>query len=372
MVRTILHINSSDEQGGAARIASAMHLHNLHGTYFDLRALPPLSRELPVVVTLHDMWLLTGHCAHAVGCPLWQTGCAVCPCPPRRHRAGPAAVSRNWRRKKEILQRCRLSVITPSQWLMDRVAESYLGPAVREGRVIPNGVDVAIFHPGERGRARAQLELPAHAWILLFSAHEARRNPWKDYECVRRAAAALAERATPRQTILLVLGDDGGPAQEGLLAVRHIPYVADDRVVADYYRAADLYLHAAHADTFPTTILESLACGTPVVATAVGGIPEQVKSLSLPIPGALGRGAREDATGVLTRPGDFQAMAEAGLYLLQEEELRGQISRNARREATRCFTSERQAQEYLRFYETVLARAPEAPPRTTSLSVGLP
>ena len=51
--------------------------------------------------------------------------------------------------------------------------------------------------------------------------------------------------------------------------------------VAPYYQAADVYLHAAKADNFPRAVLEALCCGTPVVATAVGGIPEQVKGLKI-------------------------------------------------------------------------------------------
>ena len=51
-----------------------VHCHNLHGGYFDLRALPWLSRKAPVVITLHDAWLLSGHCSHSFECERWQSG----------------------------------------------------------------------------------------------------------------------------------------------------------------------------------------------------------------------------------------------------------------------------------------------------------
>ena len=85
-----------------------IHGHNLHGEYFDLRALPWLSRKAPVVLTLHDSWLLTGHCAQSFECMRWKTGCGHCPdltiYPDlRRDRT-----AYNWQRKKEVYAQSRL------------------------------------------------------------------------------------------------------------------------------------------------------------------------------------------------------------------------------------------------------------------------
>src|SRR3546814_3518586 len=81
---------------------------------------------------------------------------------------------------------------------------------------------------------------------------------------------------------LLALGDSGPDEKVGNTELRFVPYQSEEAVVASFYHAADIYLHAAHADNFPTTLLEAAACGLPVVATAVGGIPEQVESLDHP------------------------------------------------------------------------------------------
>src|SRR5215510_6516066 len=108
------------------RMPDIVHLHNLHGGYFDLRVLPWLSRQLPVVVTLHDAWLLTGHCAHSFDCERWKSGCGQCPdldIYPAIARDGTA---HNWRRKREIYRNSRLYVGTPSRWLMQRVEQSIM------------------------------------------------------------------------------------------------------------------------------------------------------------------------------------------------------------------------------------------------------
>ena len=119
-----------------------------------------------------------------------------------------------------------------------------------------------------------------------------------------------------------------------------MPYQKDPKVVARYYQVADVYIHAARADTFPNTVLEALACGTPVVATAVGGIPEQVE---------------DGVTGFLMPPGDAEAMAEAIITLLTDDALRMRLGRNAAEDAQRRFTLNRQVEAYLGWYEELVA-----------------
>jgi glycosyltransferase involved in cell wall biosynthesis len=126
-----------------------VHAHNLHGGYFDLRLLPALSRRIPTLLTLHDAWLLSGHCAHSFDCERWRTGCGECPdlsIYPAIRRDGTAA---NWRRKRDIFGGSTLHIATPSEWLMERVRASMLAPAARTMHVIPNGVDLELFAPGE-------------------------------------------------------------------------------------------------------------------------------------------------------------------------------------------------------------------------------
>src|ERR671918_1684959 len=96
---------------------------------------------------------------------------------------------------------------------------------------------------------------------------------------MRSAIGQLAERRSQRQLIFVALGEDAPAERIGAAEVRFVPYQKDAALVARYYQAADIYIHSARADTFPNTVLEALACGTPVVATAVGGISEQVKGL---------------------------------------------------------------------------------------------
>jgi glycosyltransferase involved in cell wall biosynthesis len=315
-----------------------VHAHNLHVDYFDLRYLATLSRQLPVFITLHDEWLLTGHCACTLGCPRWESGCGHCPDLSTYPAVRRDATDWNWKRKRAIYERSQLHVAAPSRWLHDRMRRSILAPV--DSRVIPYGVDFNNFQPAERSEVRAQLGYPENAIIILYVANFGKQNPFKDYETLEQAVARLrAPASSAHPVILIVLGGDGEDARLGEVDVRSVPFQSDASHVARYFQAADVYVHSAHTDNFPNTVLEALACGLPVVATAVGGIPEQVN---------------EGETGYLTPRRDPVAMASRIDQLLTDYDLRKSMGERAAADARRRFDLNRQVVAYLDWYAEIL------------------
>jgi glycosyltransferase involved in cell wall biosynthesis len=334
-----------------------VHCHNLHGGYFDLRALPLLSRRAPLVLTLHDAWLLSGHCAHSFECERWKIGCGHCPDLRIYPAIGRDATAHNWRRKRGIFSSCRMYVATPSRWLMAKVEQSLLAPAIGEARVIPHGINLQVFRPAPKSEARTILGLPQDSHIVLFTANRIRQNIFKDYQTMREAVARVAAAATERPLIFLAVGDSGPSERIGQAEIRFVHYQEDPAVVARYYQAADVYIHAARAEVWGLTITEALACGTPVVATAVGGIPEQVKALSV-LSGVLsnrawGRYSIDEATGFLLPLGDKEGMAEGVQRLLKDDVLRHRLGANGAQDARSRFDLQRQAKAYLQWYEEI-------------------
>ena len=330
----------------AAADADLVHAHNLHGRYFDLRLLGEVSRRAPLLLTLHDAWLTTGHCAHSIGCDRWRTGCGSCPDLTLYPAVRRDATAANFRRKRSIVgASAGIRVATPSQWLLDRVQDSMLAEHLLGARVIANGVDLSAFAPRPAGAAKAALGLPADQPVVLGVGTGLRANPYKDYPTLEAALQALGSDPAVPPTQVVLLGDEHPELRFGAVTVRFVAGVSGDAATSRYYDAADVLVHPARSDTFPTTVLEALASGVPVVASAVGGIPEQV-----------GTGA--GAGGQLVPPGDPAALARHLADLLGDQVRRGALGAQARVRAEERFDVRRQHAAYLAWAAEIVADAP--------------
>jgi len=311
-----------------------VHVHNLHGGYFDLRVLPELSRRVPTILNIRDAWLMSGHCAFSLDCEKWLTGCGDCPDLSLFPAVKRDATAFNWERKRDILRNSRVYVSTASQWMMDRVKQSIVAAAVIEERVIPNGVDTRVFFPGDRAAARNAIGIEHDARVLLVAANGLRNNVWKDYKTLRAALEILGTQ----KLLVLAVGENAPPEKIGAIDLRFVPFESDMSRLADYYRAADIYLHAARVESFGNVLLEARACGTPIVTTATGGIPEQVP----------------EGTGMLVPQGDAPAFAAAIEKLLSDENLRKNIATNGERHVREHYTLHLQAERFIEWYREML------------------
>jgi glycosyltransferase involved in cell wall biosynthesis len=312
-----------------------LHLHNLHGGYFDLRELPRLCRRQPTFITMHDPWLLTGHCAHPFDCGRWEHGCGECPDLEIYPAIRRDATAGNWSRKAAIYRDSRLYVATPSRWLMDRVQRSMLRPGIAEARVIPNGIDLEVFHPVDRNRARAESGFERDDLVVLFAAKALQRNRYRDHRTLRAAIERVAARWSGRPLTFVALGQRSAADETVQAPIRFVPFQSDPQAVARHYRAADLFVHATRADTYPNVVLEAGACGTPVVASRVGGIPEQI---------VQGR------TGELVPVSDVESLAAAITELLGDVPRRRSLGERAVDEARRRFDAKKMVGAYLEWY----------------------
>jgi len=308
---------------------------NLHwiSEFVDYAALlPRLATHGPIVWTLHDMNVVTGGCHYDHECGRYRQGCGNCP---QLGSGREEDLSRAvWLRKHRVFSKIpaeRLHFVTPSAWLKQVVEASPLAAGFAVS-VIPYGLDTDVFAPRDKAMAREQLGLPQDARVILFVAHSSdiRR---KGFDLLTAALAGLEDDVT-----LLTVGEGG--KMEGLdLSEVRLGRVEEDERLALIYSAADVFVIPSREDNLPNTVLESLACGTPVAGFAVGGIPEMV---------------RDGVTGCLAPRGDVRALRAGITTLLSNADRQREMSQTCRRVALAGYRLELQAERYRNLYANML------------------
>jgi glycosyltransferase involved in cell wall biosynthesis len=251
--------------------ADIVHLHNLHGEYFNPFSLPFLAHTKPVVWTLHDMQSFTGHCAHSFDCDHWRQGCGQCPYLGTEPAISVDTTARLLAHKRLIYEHSPLWIVTPSNWLKAKVEQSILGNHPVD--TIYNGVDTSVFKPLDRVMARQALGLPRDKLLVGAVANGgAMANPWKGGEYTEAAMDFL--QAQNPGVCFVDIGGKGSFKDPGRLS---IPHIDDESRMALAYNALDLFLYTPRADNCPLVVLEAMACGLPMASFDTGGIPELVQ-----------------------------------------------------------------------------------------------
>lgn len=251
--------------------ADIIHCRNLHGDYFNLKALKKISKEKPIVWTIHDMWAITGHCAHSFDCKKWQTGCHNC----YHLNIYPAIKWDNtkylWNKKKKIYDNLKINIVANSLWTKKKLEKSILKD--QNIRLIYNGVDSTVFRKYDKEAIREKLNFPLDKKIIMFLVAGGKGNPWKGWKYVEKIINYYKDN---KDIFFLCIGGRKDKQQLDKGNIKYIEYTDEDSLVAQYYSSADLLLYPSLADSFGLVVAESLACGTPVVTFKTGGIPEIV------------------------------------------------------------------------------------------------
>ncbi len=322
-----------------------IHAHNLHAfvgrTHFDLRALPHLAAGRSLVLTLHDTWAFTGHCAYFFGCERWRTGCGTCPDLAMYPAINHDRTRENLQIKAEIYRKLNYTLTGPSNWVVQCARESILRGGMATSSVIPNGIDLDFFSPAADPVAvRKSLGLKDDERGLAFISDLGRNTPYRDYRFVEQLAENWRSRGIRDRLVVFEVGGEKG---ERTTAHGRIigTGVLTREGVRDVLQASTALLHPAKTDNFPTVILESLACGTPVIGSNVGGIPEQI---------------RHGLDGFLYASGDLAGAQNAMQQLIDAETQNGEFRRQARLSAESRFDERRMVDNYEALYAAAIAQ----------------
>lgn len=313
-----------------------LHIHALYGSegYADIGALPGLSQHYPTLLWLDDMWMLTGHCGYSFNCERWKIGCGQCPDLTIYPPIPQDGTRINWIRKKIILSRCQLHVATPSQWLIDKVKQS---PLLRRfpNCVVHNGVDLTIFRPGSKRTARKALNLPEQDTIVLLVSNYMNSR----FKGINHAIDALNGLKCGNLTVLLV-GKDGDKVAHRLYSnSKPISYVKCREELAKCYQASDVFLMPSLEEVFGLVAAEAMACATPVVAYASGGLKEVIGN---------------DGAGILVPTGDILGLTSAIQRLIKSREKATLMGQRAALRAKQLFDIRRQAESLIELYKQMI------------------
>ena len=191
----------------AFRAADVIHCHALQGDWFSYPAVRLLARDKPVVLTLHDMWPMTGHCSFSFGCDRWQTGCGSCPHPDTYPAIDRDSTRLEWRIKRWTWAGAEPTVVCPSEWMGGLARRGMLGRCRVE--VIPHGIDLGTYRPSDdRDGGRRALGIPPERVAILFAAASV-DDPRKGGDVLVRLARGLGP--VRDSVCIVVMGAATGP-----------------------------------------------------------------------------------------------------------------------------------------------------------------
>lgn len=233
-----------------------------------------LNTDKKIIWVMHDMWLFTGGCHCDRYCGNYKKECGNCPMI-SGHRANDCS-HRNFIRKKRMLAGKEILLVSPSKWIAECAGESDITKE-HPILVLPNPIDYEVFYPlgqEKRKRIRKRYNIDANKKIILFGAVNSTVDENKGISSLEKILSALDKNLFT----LVVFGNDTKTpfAYEGFDII-NLGYVDEEMKMQEIYNMADIFLAPSFQESYGYTVAESLACGTPVAAYAVGGIKDQIQ-----------------------------------------------------------------------------------------------
>lgn len=314
-----------------------IHLHWIAGFVDYQHFFRNIPAQTPVFWTLRDMFPLTGLCHYDRNCGRFTAQCGACP---QLRSSDPHDLSyQSWKRKYDALAAVpteQMHLIAPSRWMAAEARRSSLLSRFQI-TVVPHGLDAQEFVPTDRSLAREKLDLPQDARIVLFVAQTV-TNPRKG---VKELYAALQDMEHKEDLVLLTLGKNNLNMDIGVQTI-NMGSIDDNQILSLIYSAADVFVIPSLQEVFGHTIIEAMACGTPVIGFDTGGMSDVIQ------PGR---------TGALVPVGDVDALRQAITDLLADREALAAMSDTCRQVVLEHYTIEKQTRRYAELYEAAFSRA---------------
>jgi len=306
-----------------------VHLNWIAGGFIRIESLSKIKQ--PIVWTFHDLWAATGGCHYPLECNRYKETCGSCPV---LHSTCENDLSRKTFLRKQAAYRPikNLTIITPSHWLAGCVGESTLLGG-RPVKVIPNGLDISVFHPSGKAEARYHFGLPPQKKLILFGAVRAVKNELKGFDNLLEAL----KKVDQIDLELVVFGSSHSEMVKRVnFPVRFSGYLPKESDIARLYASADVVAVPSSQEVFGQIASESLACGVPVVAFGATGLLDIVD---------------HKKTGYLAKPFESVDLAAGIAWILEDPARHEALSHNARIAAEERFDIRKTVQHVIGVYQ---------------------
>lgn len=311
-----------------------LHAHDITNA-LSVQTLGWLARHRPLVWTLHDCSPFTGGCLYPLDCVSYREHCGRCPQQGIWPLQGLVDFTEPMlARKRRFAATTRFTALAPSGWMADLAESSSFFP---RPQIVSNGIDLSVFRPVAKDQARWQLDLPKDRPLIAICSSDL-----GDARKGTRIAFDLARAARDYSPLVLAIGRRDATLHQEFsgLEIRSSGFLTDRSTLALWYSAADLMLFCSLADNQPLTVMEAMACGTPVVGFATGGMPELVD---------------QNENGWLASTGGVAALSTQILDILGDRERLRRWSEAAAAKAAREFGWERCLAAHVTLYQALLS-----------------
>lgn len=311
-----------------------VHLHWICGGMLRIEDLKRMNK--PIIWTLHDLWSFTGGCHYNDGCERFQQACGNCP---QLNRSGKNDLSRSvLRRKKKAWSKLDITIVTPSNWLAECAKKSSLFNG-RRIEVIPNGLNLNLFKPINKTTSREIWDLLINKKLILFGAMSAASDHRKGFDLLYEGLKQLVPQWSDKAELVVFGSSERETPPDFGLPVHYMGHLHDDVSLALLYAAADVMVTPSRQDNLSNTVVESLACGIPVVAFDIGGMPDMIE---------------HRINGYLAKPFDIADLAAGIDWVLSDKNRHKELCIKARKKAVACFDIETIAKQYAALYESII------------------
>ena len=310
-----------------------LHLHWINLRFLNLKELKKTKKS--IVWTLHDCWAFSGICHYFYDCERYTLSCGNCPF---LHSDNENDLShRIWKNKQEFYKGLNMHIVTPSNWLAKAARQSSLLKDFPVS-VIPNPIDTELYSPGDREEACKCFSLPTDKKYILYSAMNALKDKNKGFIYLVEALNKM-DLTELKDTELLILGANQ-PIQELILSipVRYLGIIQSDKTIVQAYSAAEIMIVPSLSENLSNVVMESLSCGTPVVAFDIGGNSDMVD---------------HKQNGYLAEAKEPQDLA-IGIAWCLENNTSGELSRNAREKVEENYSLKQVGEKYSELYKSLI------------------